>query len=205
MFWHKVGREVGRQEELFRMLTREEAWNHLCDWTKTESLRKHARAVEIVMRRAASRYGAGDQEVDRWGLAGMLHDADYEQWPEDHPQRTVAWLRECGEEEIAHAVSAHYTKWGVPYETQLDKALLACDELTGFIIAACLVRPDGVTTLTPKSVRKKLKDKAFAAKVERDEIHKGAELLAVELSEHIQFIIEALKPHADELGIGPRK
>jgi predicted hydrolase (HD superfamily) len=184
------------------MLTREEAWDHLCAWTKTASLRKHARAVELVMRQAAYTYGAGDQDVDQWGLAGMLHDADYEQWPEDHPQRTVAWLRERGEEEIAHAVSAHYTKWGVPYETPLDKALLACDELTGFIIAACLVRPDRVTTLTPKSVRKKLKDKAFAAKVDRNEIHKGAELLAVDLSEHIQFIIEALKPHAEELGIG---
>ena len=186
------------------MLTREQAWEHLCAWTKTESLRKHARAVEIVMRQAAHTYGGGEQDVETWGIAGMLHDADYEQWPEDHPHRTVAWLRERGEAAIAHAVSAHYTKWHVPYETALDKALLACDELTGFIIAACLVRPDGVTTLTPKSVRKKLKDKAFAAKVERDEIDKGAELLGVDLSAHIQFIIEALKPHAEELGIGPK-
>jgi predicted hydrolase (HD superfamily) len=186
------------------MVTREEAWKHLCDWTKTDSLRKHARAVEIVMRHAAYTYGAGEQDVEQWGLAGMLHDADYEQWPEDHPTRIVAWLRECGETEIAHAVSAHYTKWGIPYVTSLDKALLACDELTGFIIAACLVRPDGVTTLTPKSVRKKLKDKAFAAKVERDEIHKGVELLGVELGAHIQCIIEALQPHAAELGIGPQ-
>ena len=142
--------------------------------------------------------------MEQWGIAGMLHDADYEQWPEDHPQRTVAWLQERGETKIAHAVSAHYTKWGVPYETVLDQALLACDELTGFIIAACLVRPDGVTTLTPKSVKKKLKDKAFAAKVERDEIQKGVELLGVDLTEHIQFIIEALKPYADELGIAPK-
>ena len=144
-------------------------------------------------------------ETRSWG-AGIIagHYPDYEQWPEDHPHRTVAWLRERGEEAIAYAVSAHYTKWNVPYESALDKALLACDELTGFIIAACLVRPDGVTTLTPKSVRKKLKDKAFAAKVERDEIQKGAELLGVDLSLHIQFIIEALKPHAEELGIGPK-
>jgi predicted hydrolase (HD superfamily) len=186
------------------MMTREQAWEHLCSWTKTESLRKHARAVEIVMRQAAQTYGNGANDVETWGIAGMLHDADYEQWPEDHPHRTVAWLRERGEEAIAHAVSAHYTKWNVPYESALDKALLACDELTGFIIAACLVRPDGVTTLTPKSVRNKLKDKAFAAKVERDEIQKGAELLGVDLSTHIQFIIEALKPHAEELGIGPK-
>lgn len=184
------------------MLTREQAWQHLCDWTKTDSLRKHARAVEIVMQRAAHKYGDGEVDEEKWGVAGMLHDADYEQWPEDHPNRTVAWLREQGEEEIAHAVSAHYTKWDVPYETQLDKALLACDELTGFIIAACLVRPEGVTTIAPKSVRKKLKDKAFAAKVDREEINKGVELLGVEMAEHIQFIVDALKPHADELGIG---
>ena len=185
-------------------MTREEAWQHLCDWTKTDSLRKHARAVEIVMREAAHKYGEGDQDVEKWGIAGMLHDADYEQWPEEHPNRTVAWLREIGEEEIAHAVSAHYTKWGVPYETQLDKALLACDELTGLIIAACLVRPEGVATLKSKSVRKKLKDKAFAAKVDREEITKGVEMLGVDVSEHIQFIVDALKPHADELGIGQK-
>ncbi len=187
------------------MLTREQAWQHLCEWTKTDSLRKHARAVEIVMRKAAYKYGGGEADEEKWGVAGMLHDADYEQWPEDHPNRTVAWLREQDEAEIAHAVSAHYTKWGVPYETQLDKALLACDELTGFIIAACLVRPEGVTTLAPKSVRKKLKDKAFAAKVDREEINKGVELLGVEMAEHIQFIVDALKPHADELGIGPKE
>jgi predicted hydrolase (HD superfamily) len=186
------------------MMTREEAWQHLCDWTKTDSLRKHARAVEIVMREAANKYGEGEKDVEMWGIAGMLHDADYEQWPEEHPNRTVTWLREKGEEEIAHAVSAHYTKWGVAHETQLDKALLACDELTGFIIAACLVRPEGVTTLKPKSVRKKLKDKAFAAKVDREEITKGVEMLGVDISEHIQFIVDALKPHADELGIGPK-
>ncbi len=185
-------------------LTREQAWQHLCDWTQTESLRKHARAVEIVMRQAAHKYGVGAEEEETWAIAGMLHDADYEQWPEEHPNRSVAWLREKGEEEIAHAVSAHYTKWNVPYKSQLDKSLLACDELTGFIIAACLVRPEGVTTLAPKSVRKKLKDKAFAAKVDRYEINAGVELLGVELAEHIQFIIDALKPHAEELGIGPK-
>jgi len=186
------------------MLNRQQAWDHLCDWTKTESLRKHARAVEIVMRSAAHRYGRGSEDEETWGIAGMLHDADYEQWPEDHPRRIVAWLRERGEEAIAHAVSAHYSRWDVVRESPLDRALLACDELTGFIIAACLVRPEGVETLTPKSVRKKLKDKAFAAKVERHEIAVGAEELGVDLADHIQFIIEALRPHAQELGIGPR-
>lgn len=186
------------------MLSREEAWLHLCDWTRTDSLRKHARAVELVMRRAAVRYGGGEADAERWGIAGMLHDADYEQWPEEHPNRIVAWLRERGEEEIAHAISAHYTKWARPYNSPLDKALLACDELTGFVVAACLVRPEGVATLAAASVRKKLKDKSFAAKVERHEIATGAELLGVDLGEHIQFVIEALRPHADELGIGPR-
>ena len=185
-------------------LTRDEAWSHLCEWTETDSLRKHARAVEIVMRSAAGRYGGGDAEAERWGIAGMLHDADYEKWPEDHPNRIVAWLRERGEEDLAHAISAHYTKWNVPYESPLDKALLACDELTGFIVACCLVRPEGVSTLKSKSVRKKLKDKAFAAKVERAEVHAGVEQLGVELAEHIDFIIDALKPHAEELGIAGR-
>jgi len=186
------------------MLTREEAWQHLSEWTKTDSLRKHARAVEIVMRRAAHAYGKGAADEERWAVAGILHDADYEQWPEEHPERIVAWLRARGEEEIAHAISAHYTKWGVPYESQLDRSLLACDELTGFVVASCLVRPEGVTTLTPKSVRKKLKDKAFAAKVDRGEIATGAELLGVDPAQHIQLVIDALKPHADELGIGGR-
>lgn len=186
------------------MLTREEAWSHLCEWTKTDSLRKHARAVEIVMRRAAHRYGAGADDEETWGVAGMLHDADYEQWPEDHPKRIVGWLRARGEEEIAYAISAHYTKWNVPHRSPLDKALLACDELTGFIVAACLVRPEGVTTLGARSVLKKLKDKAFAAKVDRHEITEGATRLGVDLADHIGFIIEALSPHAADLGIGPR-
>ncbi len=185
-------------------LTREAAWDQLCAWTETDSLRKHARAVEVVMRAAAERYGAGAADVEAWGIAGMLHDGDYERWPEEHPARIVAWLREQSEPEIAHAVSAHYTKWGVAYESTLDKALLACDELTGFIGACALVRPEGIGTLTAKSVKKKLKDKGFAAKVERDEVTAGAEMLGVDLGEHITFIIEALRPHAAELGLEGR-
>ena len=131
----------------------------------------------------------------------MLHDADYEKWPEDHPNKIVEWLRERGEEELAHAISAHYTRWNVPYESDLDRALLACDELTGFIMACCYLRPDGVASIKPKSVKKKLKDKKFAAGVERHEVQEGARLLEVELSDHIQFLIDALRPHAAELGI----
>ena len=185
-------------------LTRDEAWELLCEWTPSEALRRHARSVEVTMRAAAHRYGEGEADELRFGLAGMLHDADYDRWPEEHPKRIVAWLEERGEADIAHAISAHYTKWGVPYESALDKALLACDELTGFIGACCLVRPDGIASLTPKSVKKKLKDKSFAAKVEREEVHAGVELLAVDLGEHIQFLIDALRPHADELGLGGR-
>jgi predicted hydrolase (HD superfamily) len=188
-------------------LSREEAWAQLCLWTETDSLRKHARAVELVMRRAAHRYGEADsrpEEEELWGIAGMLHDADYEKWPEDHPHRTVAWLRERGEERLAYAISAHYTQWNVPCQSALDRALLACDELTGFVVACCLVRPEGISTLEPKSVRKKLKDKAFAAKVDRREIDAGASLLGVELSDHIAFVIEALKSHAEELGLTGR-
>jgi predicted hydrolase (HD superfamily) len=182
-------------------LNRDAAWKLFSEWTETPSLQKHGRAVEIVMRRAAHKYGRGADDEERWGIAGLLHDADYEKWPEDHPHRTVNWLKDQGEHEIAHAISAHYTKWNVPYESQLDRALLACDELTGFIVACCLVRPEGIRTLESSSVKKKLKDKAFAAKVEREEVHAGVKHLAVELDEHIRFIIDALKPHAEELGI----
>ena len=182
-------------------LTREEAWELLCSWTLTDSLRRHALAVELVMRAAALRYGPGEEVEEQWGIAGMLHDADYEAWPEEHPGRIVAWLAERGEAEVAHAVSAHYTQWGVPFESDLDKALLACDEMTGFVMACCLVRPQGVATLKPKSVMKKFKSKGFAAGVERFECQEGMRLLGVEFADHVSFIIDALRPHEKELGI----
>jgi len=182
----------------------ERAQDQLSAWTKTDSLLKHARAVEIVMRQAAKRYGGEEANPERWAITGLLHDADYEQWPEEHPQRVVDWLKDQGEEEMAYAVSFHQTKWGLPPKTMMDRALLACDELAGFVIACCLMRPEGISTLTPKSVKKKLKDKAFAAKVDREIIRQGVELLGVDMGEHIQFVVDALKPHADELGVGPR-
>jgi len=185
-------------------LTRDEGWALLCEWTRTDALRKHARAVELVMRAAAPRHGRGEPDVESFGLAGMLHDADWEQWPDEHPSRIVAWLRARGEpdlEPIAHAISAHYTKWGVPHESALDKTLLACDELTGFVGACCLVRPGGITTLEPRSVLKKLKDKSFAARVDRDEVAAGVRLLGVDLEQHVAFVIEAIKPFATELGL----
>ena len=182
-------------------LTHEQAVAQLHAWTTNPSLLGHARAVEIVMRAAASKYGEGaDPEV--WGLTGLLHDADYDRWPEEHPRWIVDWLRLQGEEEVAYAVSFHQTAWGLPPKTVLDRALLACDELTGFIIACSLVRPEGIATLEPKSVKKKLKDKAFAAKVDRQIIKDSVAILGVDFDEHIRFVIEALKPHAEELGIG---
>jgi predicted hydrolase (HD superfamily) len=175
-----------------------EARTILTDMTKSASLLRHMRTIELVMTAYAEKFGENTEE---WAVAGLLHDADYEAFPEQHPAIIVEKLRALGEETIAHAISAHYTKWNVPYNNRLDKALLACDELTGFIVACCQVRPDGISTLEPKSVIKKLKDKGFAAKVERDEVYKGAELLCVDLQEHIAFIIDVLKTHREELSI----
>jgi predicted hydrolase (HD superfamily) len=180
----------------------EDAEDLLHSWTEGASLRGHARAVEAVMRRAAHVYGGGEGDETTWAIAGLLHDADYEKWPDEHPGRVVAWLRDRGEEAIAHAVAAHSLRWGVPHDAPLDRALFACDEVTGFVVACCLVRPDGIRSLAPSSVLKKLKDKAFAAKVDRDEVRSGAELLGVPLDRHVAMVIEALTPHAEALGIG---
>ena len=184
------------------MLDREEAWTLLCQWTPSEKLRLHARAVELVMRDLAGRLG---EDVERFGLAGLLHDADYDTWPQDHPKRIVAWLRERGEEDLAHAISAHYTRWNVPYDHLLDKALLASDEITGFVMACALVRPTRTEGLEPKSVKKKLKDKAFAAGVDRFEVAEGFRMLMEAVGgseeEHLARIIAVLHEHRGELGL----
>ena len=180
------------------MITRSEARTILTELTKSVSLLRHMRTLELVMEAYAEKFG---EDKEEWAIAGLLHDADYEAFPEKHPTVIVERLRGMGEEKIAHAISAHYTRWNVPYTNKLDKALLACDELTGFIVACCHVRPDGITTLEPKSVIKRLKDKSFAAKVERDEVYKGAELLGVDLAEHIAFIVDVLRKNKTELGI----
>lgn len=179
-------------------MTRTEARTLLESMTKSQSLLRHMRTIELVMEAYAKKY---NEDVEEWAIAGLLHDADYEAYPENHPAIIVEKLEQQGLTKIAHAISAHYTKWNVPYDTLLDKALLACDELTGFIVACCQVRPEGISTLEPKSVIKKLKDKSFAAKVERDEVYKGTELLGVELKDHIAFIIDVLKANKEELGI----
>jgi predicted hydrolase (HD superfamily) len=156
------------------------------------------RTVELVMEAYATKLG---QDPNQWAVAGLLHDADYEAYPDQHPKVIVEKLQQLGETEIAHAISAHYTKWNVPYDSLLDKALLACDELTGFIVACCQVRPDGIASLEPKSVVKKLKDKGFAAKVDRYEVNRGIELFGVEIQEHIAFIIDILKKNRGELNV----
>lgn len=180
------------------MISRTEAREILYSLTQSQSLLRHMRTIELVMEAYAVKFG---EDKEAWAIAGLLHDADYEAYPEKHPQVIVEKLNKLGEAEIAHAISAHYTKWNVPYETRLDKALLACDELTGFIVACAQVRPEGIATLETKSVIKKLKDKGFAAKVERDEVYKGVELLEVDLIDHIAFIIDVLKANKEELGI----
>lgn len=179
-------------------MTLAEARQILAEMTENASLLRHMRSIELVMTAYAEKFGENKEE---WAIAGLLHDADYERYPEKHPGVIVEKLKALGEDKIAHAISAHYTKWNVPYNSLLDKALLACDELTGFTIACCQVRPDGIASLEPKSVIKKLKDKGFAAKVERDEVYKGTELLGVDLTEHIAFIIQVLRTHREELGI----
>ena len=179
-------------------MNRIEAKEILASMTKSESLLRHMRTVELVMEAYATKLG---QDAEQWAIAGLLHDADYEAFPEKHPKVIVEKLNSLGEKEIAHAISAHYTHWNVPYESILDKALLACDEITGFIVACAQVRPEGISSLEVKSVVKKLKDKGFAAKVDRNEVYKGAELFGVDLQEHIGFIIETLRKNKTELGI----
>ena len=175
-----------------------EAVDILSGMTKGPSLLRHARTVELVMAAYAEKLG---EDKEEWAITGMLHDADYEAFPDEHPNRIVGVLREKNEDKIAHAISAHYTKWNVTHKTLLDKGLIACDEITGFIVACCQVRPDGIETLTPKSVKKKLKQKSFAASVDREEIEKGIALFEVDLTEHIQFIIDVLRQHREELEI----
>ncbi|QHL89197.1 HD domain-containing protein [Nibribacter ruber] len=179
-------------------MQREEALQILHSYTKGESLLRHARTVELVMRAYAQKL---NQDPELWGNTGLLHDADYEAHPHQHPNVIVQLLREQSEEEMAHAISAHYSHWGVPYNTLLDKALLACDEVTGFVVACAQVRPQRLEGLEAKSVLKKLKQASFAASVDRNEVRLGAELLNVDLTEHITFIIETLQAHAEELNL----
>ena len=184
------------------MNQRAAAWGLLTEFTQSESLRKHALAVEACMRAYARKLG-GDEEL--WGVTGLLHDFDYERWPslEDHPYRGNEILAERRwSEEIRRAIMSHAEYSGVTRDTPMEKALFACDELAGFITACALVKPGkSLAEVEAKSVRKKMKDKAFARSVNRDDIVNGAADLGVELEEHIAFCIEAMKGIAVELGL----
>lgn len=178
------------------MITYEQAKEMFLEMTETASLRRHARTVELVMRGLAKHFG---EDETKFAITGLLHDADYEKYPEEHPNKIVQQLNEMGETEIAHAIAGHYTKWNVPRESILDKCIVAADELTGFIVAAALIRPTKVEGMKVKSVTKKLKTSTFAAKVDREEVYKGAELLGWEMKDLIMFIINILQENAEEL------
>lgn len=181
--------------------SRDEAWALLCEWTESDSLRKHARAVEHAMRSYAKKYGEDDAT---WGITGMLHDFDYERYPDQrHPQLGSEVLREKGyPEAIIRAILSHADYTGVQRESLLEHALFATDELCGFLTACALVRPDkSFDTLEVSSVRKRIKDKAFARTVNRDDLWKGAEELGLEFDAHCGFVIASLREIQEELGL----
>lgn len=184
-------------------MNRDEAFALLCEYTQSESLQRHMLAVEAAMRAYARKFGEDEQ---KWGIVGLLHDFDYERWPTlpDHPLQGAAILAQRGyPEDVIYAIKSHAGDDipGCPRVSLLDKALYACDELAGFITAAAMVRPERLGGLKASSVRKKMKQKAFAAAVNREDITRGAEQLGVELNEHIQFVIDAMSGIADQLGL----
>ena len=182
-------------------VTRERAWETLTRYTKSEALLRHSLAVEASVRAYARKFG-NDEEL--WGVTALLHDFDYEIHPtlDKHPQDGAPILREEGYPDVViEGVLSHAEHLAMPRDTPLKKTLFACDELSGFIHACGLVRPDGIETLEPKSVKKKLKQPSFAAGVNRDEVRQGADLLEIELDEHIRNVIAALQPIAGELGL----
>ena len=189
------------------MPAREHAWQLVCEFTQSESLRKHMLAVEACVRAYARKFTADE---DTWGLAALLHDFDYERWPNnhrapdrEHPAHGAAILRERGySEEIVRAILSHADYCNVPRQSLLEHVLFACDELAGFLVACTYVRPSrSILDLEVDSVKKRLKEKAFSRGVSREDIRKGAEELGVPLEEHIAFCIQALRQNADALGI----
>ncbi|HEY2260367.1 MAG TPA: HD domain-containing protein [Solirubrobacteraceae bacterium] len=180
--------------------SRDEAWNLLCQWTESDSLRRHMLAVEAAMRAYAPRFGG---DPDLWGLTGLLHDLDYERYPDlgtGHPRYAIAELERRGyPPELVRAVASHADFMGVPRETPMEKTLFAVDELSGFLLACAYVRPEGLVGMTPKSVKKKMKAPSFAAAVSREDLVKGAAGLGVEFDEHLRTVIAALTERRDEL------
>lgn len=191
------------------MPTRADAWELVCDWTESDALRKHMLAVETALRAYARRLG---EDEEAWAIAGLVHDLDYERHPDPgtgHPRMAVEELRRHGyAEETIHAVLSHADYMGVPRDRLLDRVLFACDELAGFVTACAYVRPAGITGLTAKSVKKKLKQKSFAAGVSRDDVRAGAAELeahtGLDFDAHVQFVIDALSERSEQLGLEPR-
>jgi putative nucleotidyltransferase with HDIG domain len=181
-------------------VSRDEAWDLLCEWTKSDSLRRHMLAVEAAMQAYAARF---DGDVELWGITGLLHDLDYERHPnleDGHPRYAIAELERRGyPPEVTRAIASHADFMGVPRETPMEKTLYAVDELSGFLLACAYVRPEGLVGMTPKSVKKKLKQPSFAAAVNRDELREGASELGVDFDEHLQVVIDALVERREEL------
>jgi putative nucleotidyltransferase with HDIG domain len=182
--------------------TRDQAWDLVCEWVSSDSLRKHLLGVEAAMRAYAREYGE-DEEL--WAITGLVHDLDYERYPDletGHPRYALKELEERGyPREVIDAVAGHAEFMGVPRETRMAKTLYAVDELSGFIAACALVRPARIEGMKPKSVKKKLKQPSFAAGVNRDEVQRGADELGVDFDEHVAFVIGAMTERADELGL----
>jgi putative nucleotidyltransferase with HDIG domain len=182
--------------------TREEAWQLFCEWTQSDSLRKHVLGVEAAMRAYAKEFG---EDEERWAVTGIVHDLDYERYPDletGHPRKALEELERLGyPQDVIDAVAGHATFLGVPRETRMAKTLFAVDELSGFVAACALVRPTGIHGMTPKSVKKKLKQPSFAAAVNRDEVREAADELGVDFDEHLRKVIAALEERAGELGL----
>jgi putative nucleotidyltransferase with HDIG domain len=182
-------------------MERQKSLELLFEYTKSDSLRKHALAVEAAMRAYARKFG---EDEDKWGAVGLLHDFDYEMYPQvpDHPAKGSEVLKEHGyPEDVRRAILGHVPAMNVPRDTLMARTLFACDELCGFIVASALVRPNKLADLEPSSVKKKLKDKAFARAVSREDIHQGISEMQVDFEEHIRFLIKALQPIAKELDL----
>jgi putative nucleotidyltransferase with HDIG domain len=184
-------------------VSRDAAWTLLTEWVESPSLRRHCMAVEAAMRAYAEKHG---EDVELWGVTGLLHDADYERFPDmddeenGHPRSIIRELEARDyPPEVIRAIATHAPYLGLPRETPMEKTLVAVDELSGFLVACAAVRPEGIHGLTPKSVKKKLKQPSFAAAVNRDEVRHGADELGVDFDEHVATVIAALEARADEL------
>jgi putative nucleotidyltransferase with HDIG domain len=183
-------------------VSRDDAWELVCEWVESDSLRKHLLGVEAAMRAYAQKW---DEDEEAYAVTGLVHDLDYERYPDletGHPRYAIKELTERGyPQEVIDAVAGHADFMGVPRETRMAKTLYAVDELSGFVTACAMVRPTGLEGMTPKSVKKKLKQPSFAAGVHRDEVYRGAEELSLDLDDHITNVVAAMRPIAAELGL----